>query len=507
MTADIKARFMKMGNLPTPPAVARDILELARNPDTNIQAVATAIGRDPALAAKVLRMANSSVYATRRQTQNLRQALTVLGIDATITVCLGFSITGSLRAAKGASFHYPTYWRRCLLSAVASRCAAEAAGVGQGEEVFLAALLQDIGMIAIDRSHAGFYAELAAEASHEERGAYEVARLGADHAVLGGWLLESWHLPEDLVRCVAASHTPGDLEAATPAGVLVRCVATGNALADALMHADRRASLAAACTVGEALLGLDAAQMAGIIERIATLTHDVGAMFDTALLSAEEALTLSEDAAELLANRNVEAMQEITTLKASATTLEAQAAALNDASRRDALTGVFNRGAFDERIAVEFGAATVAARELALLFIDLDHFKKVNDTHGHLAGDTVLKGAARLIQSVLRAEDHLARFGGEEFVVLLPGAGARAAAGLGQRLLMALRTGAHAFDGTQITVTASIGMAVYGPTYRFADVQEFIRAADEAVYAAKRSGRNRLCAHGVQPVVTLAHTA
>ena len=72
---------------------------------------------------------------------------------------------------------------------------------------------------------------------------------------------------------------------------------------------------------------------------------------------------------------------------------------------------------------------------------------------------------------------------------------------------MALRTGAHAFDGTQITVTASIGMAVYGPTYRFADVQEFIRAADEAVYAAKRSGRNRLCAHGVQPVVTLAHTA
>ena len=507
MTGDIKARFMKLGNLPTPPAVARDILELARDPDTNIQAVATAIGRDPALAAKVLRMANSSVYATRRQTQNLRQALTVLGIDATITVCLGFSITGSLRAAKGASFHYPTYWRRCLLAAVASRCLAEEAGAGHGEDVFLAALLQDLGMIAIDRSQAGFYTDLPAEASHEERAAYEVARLGADHAVLGAWLLESWHLPEDLVRCVAASHSPLDLEAATPAGVLVRCIAAGNALADALLASERRAALAAACQVGEALLGLEPAQMAAVIERIATLTHDVGAMFETALLSAEDALTLSEDAAELLANRNVEAMQEITTLKASATTLEAHAAALNDASRRDALTGVFNRGCFDERIAVEFGTATVAARELALLFIDLDHFKKINDTHGHLAGDAVLKGAARLIQSVLRAEDHLARFGGEEFVVLLPGAGARAAAGLGQRLLMALRTAQHAFDGVQITVTASIGMAVHGPASGFSGVADLIKAADEAVYAAKRSGRNRLVAHGMAPVATLAHSA
>jgi diguanylate cyclase (GGDEF)-like protein len=505
MTEDIKARFQKLGNLPTPPAVARDILNLARDPDTNVPAVAAAIGRDPALAAKVLRMANSSLYATRRQTQNLRQALTVLGIDATLTVCLGFSITGSLRASRGASFSYPDYWRRCLLAAVAGRCIADAAGLGQAEDVFLAALLQDLGMIAIDRSHPGFYAELAPEASHEARCAYEVERLGADHAVLGAFLLETWLLPEDLVRVVAASHSPTDLDAGAKAGGMVRCVAAGNALAAALMGADRRPALAAACTVGESLLGLDAAQMAGVIERIGLLTHDVGTMFETALLSAEEALALSEDAAEILANRNVEAMQEITTLKASTSSLEARAAELDDASRRDALTGVFNRRCFDERIAAEFAAA--AARDLALLFLDLDHFKKVNDTYGHLAGDAVLKGSAQLIQSVLRAEDHLARFGGEEFVVLLPGASGRVAAGLGQRLLMALRTARHTVEGTSITVTASIGMAVHGPATPFPDLGAFIRAADEAAYTAKRAGRNRLVAHGMPPAAALAFSA
>ena len=128
MTGDIRARFGKLGNFPSPPAIAQEIIALAKNPDASVAQVAAAISKDPALVAKVLRIANSSLYAQRRQCQNVRQALTVMGVDAVMTLGLGFSITSSLRASKNSSLDYPRYWRRSLLAALAARCLGELAG-------------------------------------------------------------------------------------------------------------------------------------------------------------------------------------------------------------------------------------------------------------------------------------------------------------------------------------------------------------------------------------------
>ena len=285
---------------------------------------------------------------------------------------------------------------------------------------------------------------------------------------------------------------------------MIRCVALGSELAGAFLSVERRARLGDCYGLAADLLGLEAAQMGEVVARISALTHDLGELFDTPLLSAEEALSLVEEAQELLSERNVESLCELDALRHSTSELEARTAALYDAGRRDSLTGVYNRGHFDRRFDDEFALATAQGRELALLFIDLDHFKRINDTHGHQAGDTVLKSTAALLGRTLRAEDLVARYGGEEFVVLLPGKGAREAVALGQRMLAVLRSQAHPFDGQSVVVTASIGLAVHGPTQSHADASALLAAADAAVYQAKRGGRDRLVAHGTASAVAMS---
>jgi len=160
-------------------------------------------------------------------------------------------------------------------------------------------------------------------------------------------------------------------------------------------------------------------------------------------------------------------------------------AALRHAADSDGLTGVRNRRWFDERLASECADAAGRGVPLAVALVDLDHFKQVNDVHGHQAGDEVLVRAAGALASAARATDHLARYGGEEFVLLLPGAGPEEALEVAERLRRAVASAAGA-----VSVTCSIGVAVTGGALT-ASPEELVRAADEALYRAKEQGRDR----------------
>jgi two-component system cell cycle response regulator len=130
---------------------------------------------------------------------------------------------------------------------------------------------------------------------------------------------------------------------------------------------------------------------------------------------------------------------------------------------------------------------------LSMLLIDLDHFKMVNDTYGHLAGDEVLAGVADLLQRCVRSVDMVARYGGEEFVVVLPETGRRGAVAFAERIrekVMANRFSVS--DGKVVILTTSIGVATY-PSPRLDSVDDLFRAADVALYRAKGNGRNLVC--------------
>jgi two-component system cell cycle response regulator len=162
---------------------------------------------------------------------------------------------------------------------------------------------------------------------------------------------------------------------------------------------------------------------------------------------------------------------------------------------RDALTGLFNRASLEDRLGREVERQRRYRRGLAVLQLDLDHFKTINDTHGHAAGDAVLRAVARVVRTALRSCDLAARVGGEELVIVLPEADAARALGTAEKLRRRVEGLAVEYQGRALKVTGSIGVAVAGPEGGGAPVAALLlAAADAACYQAKRAGRNRVCA-------------
>jgi diguanylate cyclase (GGDEF)-like protein len=167
------------------------------------------------------------------------------------------------------------------------------------------------------------------------------------------------------------------------------------------------------------------------------------------------------------------------------TSLAAMVRRLEEQSMTDALTGLGNRRWFDERMRIESDRAERAGEALSLLLVDVDHFKRINDTYGHPAGDAVLREMSALLLAALRKYDCPARVGGEEFAVILPRTGADKALGVAQRLRLAIA--ARPLASLPIATTVSIGCA--GGTGRF---DGLYADADQRLYAAKRGGRDRV---------------
>jgi diguanylate cyclase (GGDEF)-like protein len=167
--------------------------------------------------------------------------------------------------------------------------------------------------------------------------------------------------------------------------------------------------------------------------------------------------------------------------------IEAQTA-LREAATRDPLTTLWNRGAILDRLHRELDRASRQDSRTAVVLLDLDHFKQINDSYGHPAGDTVLITAAERLRGTLRTYDEVGRWGGEEFLVVLPNCGAQEAAGVAERARRVMAERPHNLGGVRHEVTASFGVAAASA----GDAADLIRRADGALYRAKESGRNRV---------------
>jgi diguanylate cyclase (GGDEF)-like protein/PAS domain S-box-containing protein len=155
----------------------------------------------------------------------------------------------------------------------------------------------------------------------------------------------------------------------------------------------------------------------------------------------------------------------------------------------DELTGLRNRRSFEERLVMEFSMARRRKRELSVLLIDVDNFKMINDRWGHAAGDEVLRRLGMILRTTVRLPDLPARYGGEEFVVLLPESGEESAMGLARRVMQRVATE----DWENETLTISVGMAAMNESLESGF--QLVELADEALYAAKRAGKNRVMVH------------
>lgn len=167
-----------------------------------------------------------------------------------------------------------------------------------------------------------------------------------------------------------------------------------------------------------------------------------------------------------------------------------------DAALRDGLTRVYNKKFFLDRLDTEFAFAKRHRSMLSLVMFDVDHFKRVNDNYGHLAGDAVLVHLSGITQAMVRTEDVLARYGGEEFAIICRGIPLLNAGILGERLRTAVEQASFEFQDRRLPVTISVGVAAL-PEAQAASPQELVAHADSSLYEAKKTGRNRVCIHAL----------
>ncbi len=165
---------------------------------------------------------------------------------------------------------------------------------------------------------------------------------------------------------------------------------------------------------------------------------------------------------------------------------------IKDLAQYDSLTKLYNRRYFEERLTIEGKKSFLGGNPLALIMVDIDHFKKVNDTFGHTEGDKALREISSLLRASVRKKDVVARYGGEEFILILPEARLEEALTIAERIRRTVETNPFEMGKTRLNITVSLGISHF-PSHRPSSKEDLVRMADEALYDAKRGGRNRVC--------------
>lgn len=474
-------------DLPSPPHIAAQIIESLKDPEADFKVLLDSLAQDPALVAKILKTANSAMYARRREVTNLAQALLTLGQSATTTLALSFSLIGALEDAGDdvSSFNLEFFWRRCLLAGFVSRLLGKALGSDRCEELFLAGLLQDIGLMILGIAEPKTYETVVDKFDdHGALIAREVALHNVDHAWIGAWLLERWELPKLIVDAVRYSHTPSESTEDPEVARFLSCVALSGNIADVMLTNPSDAVISELALDLKGYLNLELDKVLPLLNRIAAEVPDIESQFGMSVIGPEKTADIVQRARELLSDVSMKLLQEISDLQNRADTLVEE-------KSRDVLTGLYNREKLDEELDSWVARANKLGFPLSLVFMDLDGFKSINDTHGHPAGDEILKDSANLLLGQVRSTDTLARFGGDEFVLLLGGERKAEALVVCQRILDVFENTEHQVDGVAVGLHISIGMATLDMLEE-ATSEQLIKAADTALLRAKAEGKARI---------------
>jgi two-component system cell cycle response regulator len=475
-------RIRQCPTLPSLPAIAIQVLDLAQSEEADIAEIARIISRDPALSCKILKTVNSSFYGRSQSVSTVSHALVILGLQSVKTLVLGFSLVSNLARNKSRGFKHLVYWRHSIYAATAARTVAQRIGVVQQEECFLAALLMDIGMLVLDQVLGEPYGHIVEQGNgHAGLAAVEQAALGITHADAAALLAEQWKLPPVLSTPMARHHDPQSVaDPALRKLAEVTCVASR--CADVFVDKDAAEAISEVRRLCSAY-GMRDEDCDAMLAEIGQRTREVAPLFEISIGDGVQYDLILKKANEALVELTLRTQQQ-------ATTLQQQNQRLQQQATTDALTGLANRARLDQFMAEQFARCQSLGKPLSLLIVDMDRFKRINDQHGHPAGDEVLRYMGRVLKTVARDQDLAARYGGEELALVLVDSTRATAAMIAETICRAVNAKPVRCRSAVLPVTASIGVATLEPGGPLKSVAHLLKAADMAVYAAKHAGRN-----------------
>jgi two-component system, cell cycle response regulator len=484
----ILENFQRLDNLPTLPGIALKILKAVRSEETSLNEIADILSKDPPLTAKILGLINSAFYSLPTQVTSISHAVKLLGVNTVKKVALSFSLVRSFSKESKGSFDYQAFWRDSLLSAVSCRLIAEKIIPACEEDAFTLGLLQDIGILAFNEALPKQYNMVLNERQNTLCDYYQAEKqiLGFTHMELGGALIRQWGLPAFFYEPVQRHHLPEEMgTVADSASLPGKLIFLASQVVEYFSGHKKSLSLG---TLKSYLVqwGFDQKiQADALIEEAHRQMKEISQLFDIQLEDEDAYLALIEEARKELILISDRFLQEL---------LEQQkrVESLKDEVMRDGLTGLFNYKSFHFFLNQEFIRASRYRIPLTLVMADIDHFKSVNDTFGHPAGDEILRRISQQMNASLRHSDILARHGGEEFGILLTETPVTDSLMVVERLRLMVESLAVEYEGHAIKVTMSFGMALIQQESVLSK-DEWIKRADLALYEAKRQGRNRIC--------------
>jgi diguanylate cyclase (GGDEF)-like protein len=499
------SRIWKSSQLPTVPAVAVRLLELTRDPECELSDVVAVIKTDPAISAKLLKAVNSGMFAFSTKITSIDRAVCLLGTTGVTSLALGFSLVEASMSTGALADGYSGFWLQSVVQAAAAETLGGQQNDPLGCDAILIGLLQDIARLAMLKTIPAEYREVLQTADTEPRELCEVetSLLGINHVEAGCQLLNNWKLPPALLPCIQHHHDTAEQIAAlpdTPERRPIVMAAVAAAAGEYFCTPHKGRALERLRSLLQHFFAYSEPEIEQFIartrERVGVTAEwfsvDPGELGDPADLMAQATEQLANLAVrEHMANQIASARQE--EMERRQLELQQKNEQLQKSALHDALTGVYNRKFFDETISNEVARCRREGLTIGVVFIDADHFKRLNDTYGHQFGDTVLKAIAETIRACLRTSDTLARYGGEEFVVLVHEPTETGIERLAERIRAAVASAQLTYRDAPVPISVSIGAALAVPEQDGPEIiSRLIETADQCMYEAKQGGRNQV---------------
>ncbi len=482
--------------LPSPPAVAVKILDAVQNKESALKDIADIISADPALTAKMLRVANSGYYSRGGPISNIQRAMTILGTNVIKNIALSFVIAESFNQEDKLTFDFDLFWKRSVISAVAADLLATKLEQ-KNDDLFITALLQDIGSLIIAMSKADEYNRIFNDCEIFGYSLVEVEQKAFkfDHSQVSYALLQHWQLPDEITIPTLFHHRPK----AAPEDIAQTAsfLHYGARFSQLLTSDEIATNTRIVSDEISTAYNLDNKSVSELVDDIALAAKTMLESFELPPGDLKPYTQILQEANDHLSSINLNQAQLVLEMQEAKMKAERMSKELQDANSRlkdlvyrDGLTGLYNHRFFQESLSQELARANRYRTSVSLILFDIDHFKKVNDSYGHQAGDQVLMNIARAVSSSIRPTDIIARYGGEEFAVILPETSPAGAKVFAARLRRCVEGIATLVKGQLIYVTVSAGTASFGPDNNKRCKDALINAADKGLYLSKQNGRN-----------------
>lgn len=499
MKLDVK----QLGLVRSVPTVALRLIEAMKDPETPIQAIAEIVKADPAIAARILTTANSAMFGGVNEIKSLDRCILRLGKHTVCCLALSFSLASFSSRPQTHLSLIRDCWLKSIIHALAMEQFAKRMSADRRSTLFALGLLADIGLLSLVEQRGDEFSQLLKQANGDfaKLRSLEKEAWGLNHNEITSVILTQWELPS-LFSEVALLHE-SDWSALTELKQhsdfeVLAAASAASALAHFLLGEFPAHSFQRLESITKQLWNFEKQELDDVIQIVRDKLTETTEMFniDLTRMPSEHQLMASamEQITRLAMEMALAAQQKTLEERKETELMRAKLAAMEQRTCRDHLTQVYTREYFENRFR-ERVRNMKGNRTLALLFADIDNFKSFNDTYGHLVGDEVLRTVGGTLNSLFRTDDVVARFGGEEFVVLVECPDPANVASIAERMRQRIETTTLSHEGKILAVTISVGgvwcIPHVAPEYLPQFVTMMIKTADECLYHCKRNGRNQ----------------